>query len=105
MTAFREGEDARTARLVFPSFSMGPVQTESALSCFRLEKAITNWKPGRIKTDQTTNFWTVYKNVADEHDSDMVSKYVGDLDTSLLFVSPFTFLARLIRLNQVLFLC
>ena len=36
-----------------------------------------------------THFWTVYKKVADEHDSDMVAKYVGDLDTSLLFVSMF----------------
>jgi len=69
-----------------------------------LEKAIANWKSGEVKTDPTTNFWTVYKKVADEHDNDMVSGYVGDLDTSLLFVSVLTFLARLIRLNQVLIL-
>jgi hypothetical protein len=68
---------------------MGPVRTESALSYSRLEGAIAKWKPGRIKTDPTTNFWTVYKKVADEHDTDIVSKYVGDLDTSLLFVSMF----------------
>jgi len=80
-----------------------PVRTESALSRTRLEKAIANWKPTRIKTDPTTNFWTVYKKVADEHDNDLVSKYVGDLDTSLLFVSAFTSLARPIRLNQTLF--
>ena len=63
-----------------------------------------NWKPTKIKTDPTTNFWTVYKKVAGEHDSDLVSKYVGDLDTSLLFVSTFTSLARLLRLNRVLLL-
>ena len=62
-----------------------------------------SWKPSRIKTDPITNFWTVYKRVADEHDTDLVSKYVGDLDTSLLFVSAVTSLARHIRLNQFLF--
>jgi hypothetical protein len=62
-------------------------------------------KPAKVKTDPSTNFWTVYKKVADEHDNDLVSKYVGDLDTSLLFVSIFASLARLIRLNQILLLC
>ena len=46
------------------------------------------------------DFWTVYKKVADEHDNDLVSRYAGDLDTSLLFVSPFT-LTRLIHLNRI----
>jgi len=64
-----------------------------------LEKAITTLKPVKIKTDPSTNFWTVYKKVADEHDNDLVSKYVGDLDTSLLFVSTFTSLAYLISSN------
>ena len=66
----------------------------SASSYFRLEKAIANWKPTRIQTDSTTNFWTVYKKVADEHDHDLISKCVGDLDTSLLFVSAFIPLVR-----------
>lgn len=55
---------------------------------FRLEKAITDLKPTSIN-DPTTNFWTVYKKVADEHDDDLLKKYTGDLDTSLLFVSIF----------------
>jgi len=70
-----------------------------------LEKAITALKPAKIETDPRTSFWTAYKKVADEHDNDMVSKYVGDLDTSLLFVSTITSLACIILLNQVLFLC
>ena len=70
----------------------------------RLEKAITKLKPAKIETDPTANFWTVYKKVADEHDNDLVSKYVGDLDTSLLFVSLFTSVARLVHLNNILFL-
>ena len=78
------------------------VDIEPALSRFRLEKAITNWKPTR--TDPATNFWTVYKKIADEHDNDLVSKYVGNLDTSLLFVSASVPFACLIYLNQVLFL-
>jgi len=69
-----------------------------------LEKAIAILKPAKIRTDPSTNFWTVYKKVADEHDNDLVSKYVGDLDTSLLFVSTFTSLACLSRFNQALFL-
>ena len=66
--------------------------------------AITTLAPPRNKTDPTMDFWTVYKKVADEHDNELVSKYVSDLDTSLLFVSPFMPLARLIRINQNLFL-
>ena len=79
--------------------SMGPVWSESTLFRFRFERAIANLKPTKIKTDPNTNFWTAYKKVADEYDDDMVSKYVGDLDTSLLFVSKFTSLARPIHLN------
>ena len=70
-------------------FLAGPIRAESPLSC-RLEGAIASLKPAKIKTDPITNFWTVYKKVADEHDADLVSKYIGDLDTSLLFVSAFT---------------
>lgn len=53
----------------------------------------------RIQTDSTTNFWTAYKKVADEHDHDLISKCAADLETSLLFVSVFTSLVRPIRLN------
>jgi hypothetical protein len=69
-----------------------------------LEKAIADLKPPSNNIDPTTNFWTVYKKVADEHDDDLVLKYVGDLDTSLLFVSASASLARLDVLNRVLFL-
>jgi len=62
-------------------------------------------RPTKIKTDPATNFWTVYKKVADEHDDDLVSKYVGDLDTSLLFVSTFIFPVPFILLNYVLCFC
>ena len=72
---------------------------------FRLEKAIADLKPVETRADPVTNFWTVYKKVADEHDNDLVSKYVGDLDTSLLFVSEFASGRTLIRLNQVPFPC
>ena len=61
----------------------------------RLEKAITELKTTPTDIDPATNFWTVYKKVADEHDGDMLDKYAGDLDTSLLFVSAFTSFACL----------
>lgn len=91
--------------LSFPKFSKRHVRTELTLSRFRLEKAIANCKPAVTKTDPTTNFWTVYKKVTDEHDHDMISKYVGDLDTSLLFVSASASPVCHIRLNQVTILC
>jgi len=55
-----------------------------------------------IKTDPITNFWTVYKKVADEYDNDMISRYAGDMDASLLFVSTFSFLVPFIILNHIL---
>ena len=64
--------------------------------------AIKGLKPAETRPGPTTNFWTTYKKVARELDDDLVSKYVGDLDTSLLFVSAFVSLACLIRLSPVL---
>ncbi|KAF9782745.1 hypothetical protein BJ322DRAFT_168803 [Thelephora terrestris] len=59
----------------------------------RLEKAIKELKPAPVNTDPTTDFWTVYKKVADEHDNDLLNKYAGDLDTSLLFAGLFSAVA------------
>jgi len=70
-----------------------------------LEWAIEKLKPAGTETDPVSNFWTVYEKVADEHDNDMALKYLGDLDTSLLFVSAFVTLARLVCLNKDVFLC
>jgi hypothetical protein len=65
------------------------VGADSVLFCFRLNKAITDLNLEQKSVDPVTQFWTVYRKVAEEHDNDMVAKYVGDLDTSLLFVSVF----------------
>jgi len=73
--------------------SKEPVKTQLALYCFRLEKAIATLKPAEIWADPTTSFWTAYKKVADEFDTDLASKYAGDLSTSLVFVSASTSLA------------
>jgi hypothetical protein len=59
-------------------------------------ETIANLNPQKLKTDPATNFWTVYKKVADEYDDDLLNKHVGDLDASLLFVSIFTSLPRLV---------
>ena len=82
---------------------MGLIQIELPLSYSRLEKAITKLEPARAEIDPMTNFWNIYKKFVDEHDDDLVSKCVGDLDSSLLFVSAFTFLACLIHLNRIPF--
>jgi len=100
LLVLRKGEEERLVQLV-SKFPTSLVWSESTLFRFRFEKVIANWKPTKIKTDPTTNFWTVYKKVADEYDNDLVSKYVGDLDTSLIFVRMLTSLARPIRLNRI----
>ena len=87
--SFREDEEKRINRLDLPQPRLLVFRNESVPFCFRLEKAITELKPTPINIDPATNFWTVYKKVADEHDDDLLSKYAGDLDTSLLFVSTF----------------
>ena len=62
----------------------------------RLEQAIKELKPTPItaNVDPTTDFWNAYKKLADEYDDNLLGKYTDDLDTSLLFVSTFTLLAR-----------
>ena len=84
---------------------MEPVLTGSSLSCSRLERAVNNLRPERVESGPTADFWTVYEKVADERDGYIVTKYLDDLDTTLLFVSAFVILACLIWLNQDLFLC
>ena len=69
---------------------MRPARSEPTMFHLRFENTIASLKPTKLKTDPATHFWTVYKKVADEHDHDLLSKYVGDLDTSLLFVSAVT---------------
>ena len=87
--SFREDEEKRINRLALSQLCLRVFRNESVRFRFRLEKAITDLKPTPISIDPATNFWTVYKKVADEHDNDLLSKYAGDLDTSLLFVSTF----------------
>lgn len=62
----------------------------------RLEEAIKETKPSPTNVDPTTKFWTVYKEVADEFDDEMLDQYAKDLDTFLIFVSTITSLARLV---------
>ena len=91
------------ARIAPPSSFQWARSDRMTPSCSRLEKGIANRKPAGAKTDPATDFWTVYMKVAEEHDSGMVSRYAGDLDASLLFVSAFISLAHFIPLNQGLF--
>lgn len=98
-----------------PSVTARPVGAKSAPFRFRLVRAIANpdqnitenattalnpnpqstrkaptfLNPNQDCIDSVTQFWMTYKKIADEHDSDMLAQYIGDLDTSLLFVSVF----------------
>ena len=38
--------------------------------------------------DTRERFWTTYKKAADEYDEEFLGKYNGDMDTSMIFVSP-----------------
>ncbi|KAJ6599880.1 hypothetical protein DFH09DRAFT_902049, partial [Mycena vulgaris] len=40
--------------------------------------------------DKKTEFWNVYKPLADEHDKEFLEKYSTDLDTSLIFAGLFS---------------
>ncbi|KAF9782845.1 hypothetical protein BJ322DRAFT_1008802 [Thelephora terrestris] len=37
-----------------------------------------------------TNFWTIYQKATSEYESDLLNRYAGDLDTSLLFAGLFS---------------
>ena len=69
---------------------MRPAWSELTVFYPRFEKVIAILKPTELKPDPATQFWTVYKEVAGEYDDDLVSKYGGQLDTLLIFVSAFT---------------
>ncbi|KAJ7484188.1 hypothetical protein FB451DRAFT_1028578, partial [Mycena latifolia] len=52
----------------------------------RLQTAIDGIKPKPPPTDKKTDFWNLYKTLADEHDKEFLEKYSSDLDASLIFV-------------------
>ncbi|KAJ7802139.1 hypothetical protein B0H14DRAFT_3884747 [Mycena olivaceomarginata] len=52
------------------------------------ETANINTQPAN--TDIKTNFWTLYKTLADEQDKEFVKKYSADLENSLIFAGLFS---------------
>ncbi|KAJ7484177.1 hypothetical protein FB451DRAFT_1128290, partial [Mycena latifolia] len=52
----------------------------------RLQTAVEGIKPKPPATDRKTDFWNLYKTLADEHDKEFLEKYSSDLDASLIFV-------------------
>ncbi|KAJ6599857.1 hypothetical protein DFH09DRAFT_901854, partial [Mycena vulgaris] len=40
--------------------------------------------------DKKTEFWNLYKPIADEHDKEFLEKYSTDLDTCLIFAGLFS---------------
>ena len=89
LAAFHKTVENGFAGLVLPKFTTRFVGTKR-LFRLRLKTAIKESNSTPTDIDPTTNFWTAYKTVADEHDDAMLKKYGEDLDTSLLFVSTFT---------------
>ncbi|KAJ7613267.1 hypothetical protein DFH06DRAFT_1307943 [Mycena polygramma] len=57
----------------------------------QLQQAIEALKPKvPPATDKKTNFWNLYKTLADEHDKEFHQRYSTDLDTSLIFAGLFS---------------
>ncbi|KAJ7745605.1 hypothetical protein DFH07DRAFT_977425 [Mycena maculata] len=54
----------------------------------RLQQAVDGLKPKIPATDKKTNFWNLYKTLADEYDREFQQKYSTDLDTALIFIQP-----------------
>ncbi|KAJ7162655.1 hypothetical protein C8R43DRAFT_1104772 [Mycena crocata] len=52
----------------------------------RLNIAVEALKPQPPASDRPTAFWTAYKTLADEFDSDFQKQHGADLDTGLIFV-------------------
>ncbi|KAJ7670657.1 hypothetical protein DFH06DRAFT_1124966 [Mycena polygramma] len=52
--------------------------------------AVEALRPKPTTMDKKTNFWNLYKTLADEHDRDFLQKYSTDLDTSLIFAGLFS---------------
>ncbi|KAJ6599769.1 hypothetical protein DFH09DRAFT_1271409 [Mycena vulgaris] len=56
----------------------------------KLQTAVEGIRPKIPATDNKTNFWNLYKTLADEHDKEFLEKYSTDLDTSLIFAGLFS---------------
>lgn len=90
---FRKDVEDGFTRLDLPKIATRFVGTKWS-SHPRLEKAIKESNSTPTDIDPMTNFVTVYKKAADKHYDDLLEKYAGDLETSQIFVSRFTPLAR-----------
>ncbi|KAJ7484170.1 hypothetical protein FB451DRAFT_1027999, partial [Mycena latifolia] len=56
----------------------------------RLQTAVEKIQPKPPAKEKKTNFWNLYKTLADEHDKEFLEKYSSDLDTSLIFAGLFS---------------
>ncbi|KAJ7348098.1 hypothetical protein DFH08DRAFT_1080238 [Mycena albidolilacea] len=57
----------------------------------RLQQTIEVLKPKVLPaTDKKTDFWNLYKTLADEHDKEFHQRYSTDLDTTLIFAGLFS---------------
>ena len=102
IATFREDGEKRFTRSVLHHVLFRIFRSEPIVFHFRFEKAIADLKPTKLKTDPAPDFWTAYKEVADKYDSDLASKYIGDLDITLIFVSVVPSLPCIIHLSQTM---
>ncbi|KAJ6599924.1 hypothetical protein DFH09DRAFT_1070610 [Mycena vulgaris] len=65
-------------------------QEEQSDRAARLYTAVEALKPKAPATDEKTNFWNLYKSLADEHDKEFQQRHSTDLDASLIFAGLFS---------------
>ena len=90
LSEVRENGEKRFTQSVLHHVLCRLFRSEPIVFHSRFEKAIAGLKPTKLKTDPAPDFWTTYEEVADKHDSELASKYIGDLDITLIFVSVIT---------------
>ncbi|KAJ6599819.1 hypothetical protein DFH09DRAFT_1504015 [Mycena vulgaris] len=56
----------------------------------KLQRAVEGLRPKQPVMDKKTEFWNLYKPLADEHDKELLEKYSTDLDTCLIFAGLFS---------------
>ncbi|KAJ7670677.1 hypothetical protein DFH06DRAFT_140384, partial [Mycena polygramma] len=84
----RETHDERLIDALRGCFA--ELSKNNAKQIHELQMTVEALRPKPTTTDKKTNFWNLYKTLADEHDREFLQKYSTDLDTSLIFAGLFS---------------
>ncbi|KAJ6523437.1 hypothetical protein DFH09DRAFT_198643, partial [Mycena vulgaris] len=79
--------DARTERFISVLQDLAKKNEEQM---DKLQGAVEGLRSRPPVVDKKTEFWNLYKPLADEHDKEFLEKYSTDLDTCLIFAGLFS---------------